>query len=104
MKTLADFKRRLHIGAMLTTIKHNPSKQDDGTFKECPIDVGIRKITRLQTNAFALEGIWVAFPKAKDVIFYPENPDKITIQIKLSDEFYPLLTLTLVNQTQCTKN
>lgn len=74
MKTLADFKRRLTVGTQLETINANYG------------NMGIRPVSIVQTNAFALKTTkkdgsttdsWCDFPKAKNF----EAVDKNTANI-----------------------
>ncbi len=70
MTTLADFKRRIKKGVKLHTINHNNG------------DMGIREISIVQTNSFALKTTrpsgeivdsWSEFPKAKNFEVVNEN-------------------------------
>lgn len=74
MKTLSDFKRRLKPGILLHTIHTRLG------------DFGIRKVSIVQTNSFALKTImkdftendsWCQYPKASDF----EVVDNDTVKI-----------------------
>ena len=73
MKNLSDFKKRLKVGQQIETIHANL-----GSF-------GIRKVSIVQSNSFALETIkegkivnsWCEYPKAKDFEIVNENTCKI---------------------------
>lgn len=69
MKTLADFKRRLKVGVLLETESRYGN-------------LGVRPISVVQSNAFALKTInkegkeqdsWCQFPKASDFEIEDEN-------------------------------
>lgn len=69
MKTLADFKRRLKVGVLLETESRYGH-------------LGVRPISVVQSNAFALKTInkegkesdsWCQFPKASDFEIEDEN-------------------------------
>lgn len=69
MQNLAQFKKRLQIGANVETIHAHLGS------------LGIRKISKVQSNSFALETIrngenvdsWCEYPKAKDFEIIDEN-------------------------------
>ena len=81
MKSLAAFKRRLEVGKKLHTIHHGYGKETDQE-----VDLGIREISIVQSNSFALKtkrvggeevDSWLEYPKAADCKF----PDENTIEI-----------------------
>jgi hypothetical protein len=92
MKTLADFKRKLKVGVKLHTIFHkefshrlpnDDNKTSTVVYKDK--DLGIREVSVVKSNAFALKTIqtngtiidsWCQYPKASDVKI---QDDKITI-------------------------
>lgn len=62
MKTLSDFKKRLHIGCKLQGIRYGYMGNND-------IDLGIREVGHIQSNSFAFKTdrntlSWCEFPKA----------------------------------------
>lgn len=73
MKTLSDFKKRLKVGTQIETMHAHL-----GSF-------GIRKVSKVQTNSFALETLrdnkivdsWCEYPKSKDFEIVNENTAKI---------------------------
>jgi hypothetical protein len=104
IKTLAEFKRKLTLNTEVHTIFHqNPIGRDtEGKSIYNSIDKGIRKVSILQTNCFALatekEGkiidSFCYFPKATNVTI---NDNKINIfeQLKNGDKIL-LLTYSII--------
>jgi hypothetical protein len=88
IKTLAEFKRKLALNAEVHTIFHqNPIGRDtEGKRIYNSIDKGIRKVTILQTNCFALAtekkgeivDSFCYFPKSKNVVI---EDNKVNIYI-----------------------
>lgn len=109
MPTLADFKRRLKIGVRLHTIFHRKynGRDNNGTVLFRDEDKGIREVSIVQTNAFALRttkkdgtvtNSWCQYPKASEVQFVNDNTltilesDSRTAQAKM----VPVLTYTFI--------
>jgi hypothetical protein len=88
IKTLAEFKRKLTLNTEVHTIFHqNPiGRNQSGQIVYNSIDKGIRKVTILQTNCFALAtekngeivNSYFEYPKAKNVII---QDNKVNIYI-----------------------
>jgi len=93
MKTLADFKRLIKVGAILHTIYHVESKRDesgkviyapDGLPEYVDKDMGEAPVSIVQSTQFAVERIvkgekrdsWLTYPKASDC---KVNDNSITI-------------------------
>lgn len=80
MKTLADFKRRLKVGTLLATESRHG-------------DLGIRPVSIVQSNAFALKTTrpdgtvadsWCEFPKARDFKVVDENTVLISVDVEVT--------------------
>ena len=79
MKTLADFKRKIKEGVQIETFNHYLN-----------VSFGIRKVSIVQSNSFALETIkegekvdsWCQYPKAKDIEFVDNNTACIFWQLR----------------------
>lgn len=80
IKTLSDFKKALKIGVKLSAIHHKTfdRRDEDGNVIYKDSSLGIREVSRLQTNSFALKTTrtsgeivdsWCAFPKASECTF-----------------------------------
>ena len=88
IKTVADFKRLIQIGAKVACIFHmeRAGRDDKGNVFYKDLDRGEREVTIRQTNSFALktwkesEGkfidSWCSYPKASEVII---KDNKITM-------------------------
>lgn len=92
MKTIADFKKRLQVGTKVHTIYHQASagRDEQGNLLLKNEDKGVREISIVQSNSFALKTTrtdgkivdsWSNYPKLKEVNFIDEN----TILIKSID-------------------
>ena len=92
MKTLSDFKKRLKVGVLLSTIFHHEfnGRDEKGEPKFKDKDLGIRPVSIVQSNSFALKtkkadgsetNSWCAYPKASNCKILDEN----TIQILEED-------------------
>jgi len=92
MKTIADFKRRLSLGVKLQSIFHQKGIGRDETSKILlgDEDKGIREVSIIQSNSFALKTMnkegkevdsWMSYPKKDECKFLDEN----TIQILTPD-------------------
>ena len=92
MKTIADFKRRLKPGIKLHSTFHQFSigRDENGKIILGDHDKGIREVSIVQSNSFALktknnEGkevdSWMSYPKSNECKFLDEN----TIQILTPD-------------------
>lgn len=88
MKTLSDFKKRLKVGVKLQAIHHLTfaGRNENGQAFYKDKDLGIREISIVQSNCFALKterlngdivDSYCAYPKAKECSILDEN----TIQI-----------------------
>ena len=77
MKTLADFKKVVQVGAKLQTIYHRNfiGRTEDGTPIYGDRDMGVREVSIKQTTQFAMKTIkndgtitdsWMQFGKASD--------------------------------------
>jgi hypothetical protein len=87
MKTITEFKNRLHKGVRLHTIYHQFAigRDNEGNLIFADQDRGVREVNIVQSNAFTLltehEGktidAWLYYPKASECTF----PDKNTITI-----------------------
>lgn len=77
MKTLTDFKRALKVGTKLHCIFHQKyaGRNPDGTTNYVVEDRGVREVSIIQTNAFALKTTksdgkvvdsYCAYPKATE--------------------------------------
>ncbi len=109
MKTLADFKRALHVGKKIHTIFHCAFSHRDETGKTFhkDEDKGIREISIVQATQFAVKTTkadgtsvdsWCMFPKASEVKI---DGNKITIMEAdrvNSNIAYPVLTYTLIDE------
>jgi len=105
MKTVAEFKRKIVKGAKVHTTYHLAfaGRLNGGiTYKD--EDKGIREISVVQSNSFALKTIkadgttqdsWCNYPKKDEVIF--NGPDSITILDHLDTKMVPCLTYTFIN-------
>lgn len=105
MKTITDFKKQINIGRKVHTVKYDYKLDSQLHF-----DLGIREISKVQTNAFALETTrstgeivdsWCNFPKKDKVEFHADNPNKITIKDEIfcngKREILPILTYTILD-------
>jgi hypothetical protein len=92
MKTIADFKRSLTVGSKLHSIFHQASLGRDaqGQIILGDEDKGIREVSIVQSNSFALKTVnregktvdsWMSYPKKDECKFLDEN----TIQILTPD-------------------
>lgn len=85
MKTLADIKRRIKVGAKMHTIyhKHIMGRDESGRAIYKDKDMGVREVTIKQSNQFALAttkmgtneivNSWLAYPRASQVKIVDEN-------------------------------
>ena len=88
IKTLAEFKRKLALNTEVHTIFHrNPiGRNQAGQIVYNSIDKGLRKVTILQTNCFALAtekngeivNSYCEYPKASNVVI---QDNKVNIYI-----------------------
>lgn len=91
MKNLSDFKKRLKTGIRLHTLNHRYG------------DMGIREVSIVQTNSFALKTIrddkeidsWSLFPSAKN--FKIETQNSVTFFEEVEGQSEPILTYTFVD-------
>lgn len=78
MKNLSDFKKRLAVGVKLHAIHHKTfaGRDEQGKTVYSDKDLGVREVSIVQSNSFALktprpDGIavnsWCGYPKASDV-------------------------------------
>lgn len=111
MKTLADFKRRIQLGVKLHGIFHRKFKEHDPEnplrIVYCDEDKGIREVSIVQSNAFALKtpstgqtapfvNSWMHYPPAKMFKVIDDN----TIQFMEPDvenKLIPFITYKFVN-------
>jgi len=87
MKSLSDFKKRLKVGVSIQTTFHTASdgRDEKGVLKFKDEDRGVREVSIVQTNSFALKtkkdgketDSWCQYPKASECKILDEN----TIQI-----------------------
>ena|SRR5215467_5473156 len=102
MNTLADFKRKLKVGVKLHTQFHKEfdGRDSEGKVKYKTVDKGIREVSIVQSNSFALkttkkdgsiQDSWCHFPKAKECRI---EGDSIVI---LEEDGLPVLTYTFVD-------
>lgn len=105
MKTIADFKRKLIVGAKVHCTLHrqvfvDPETKEVITKDE---DKGIRPVSVVQSNSFAFQTTkfdgsvvdsWCDYPTKDFIKFYPEDQNKVTILRK--DNKLPALTYTFV--------
>jgi len=84
MKTVADFKRKLKLGVNVHTIYHLAfdGRDESGVVKYKDEDRGVREVSIVQSNSFALnttktdgttQDSWCNYPKASQVKFTGEN-------------------------------
>ncbi len=113
MKTLADFKRRLKVGVKLHTTYHQAfaGRNEKGEYLLKDEDKGIREVTLVQSNRFALKtklkdvmrDSYCDFPKASNFRILNENSIMILEHdfrdrsIGGTGELIPLLTYTFVD-------
>ena len=93
MKTISDFKKRLRVGVKLHTVYHqstNGTRDEKGQLVLHNEDKGIREISIVQSNSFALKtekkdgtfnDSWCSYPKSKEIVFIDEN----TVQLLCED-------------------
>ena len=66
MKTVSEFKRTIAVGQLWHAFNHPMNR-----------DMGIRKVSRVQSNSFAFETprgeSWCDFPKARDYQYVDDN-------------------------------
>ena len=75
MKTLAELKRKIKVGAKIK--KHYGIKTDDR----------IRTVNKVQTNGFYMDGSWLDYPKSTLIEFDKDNENMFTIYFpKLKNE------------------
>lgn len=107
MKTIADFKRKLVVGALVDTIHHKAfSHRDENgniVYKDQPM--GVRKLSIVQTNSFAFETIrtdgekvdsWCDIPKKTEVEFL-DNGLTIFEEDEILNKREPLLTYKFID-------
>lgn len=113
MKSIAEFKRRIKLGAMLHVTHHQKfaGRDADGVVIYQDEDKGIRPVSIVQSNSFALatmkdgklQDSWCNFPKSREIRFIDEN----TVQLLGEDNrsrpdnvmsaiFIPILTIEFV--------
>jgi hypothetical protein len=80
MKNLSDIKRAMVLGSTWRAYHL-------GFFNGAPVkELGTRKIIIAQSNAIAFEsktsgqGSWLTWPKAKEVLFYADHPNRFGIK------------------------
>lgn len=107
MKNLSDFKKRLKVGVKLQAINHTmfAGRDENGNPLYKDFDFGIREISIVQSNSFALKTIrtdnkvvdsWCSYPKAKELVINNEN--SVTILCEQSNgKLEPILTYTFVD-------
>lgn len=105
MKTLADFKKRLKVGVKLHAVNHQGfgGRDEQGNIIYKDWDFGIREISIVQSNSFALKtnrdgkfiDSWCGYPKAKELIINNEN--SVTILEETNGKLEPILTYTFVD-------
>lgn len=107
MKTVSDFKKRLNVGVKLQATHHLTfsHRDENGKVIYKDKDLGIREVSIVQSNSFALKtprevGVfvdsWCAYPKASECTFIDEN----TIQIFETDRDnvkFPVLTYKFID-------
>ena len=104
MKTIADFKRRIVSGAMVHGIRYTyPNGLDAEPVSN---DLGTRPVSIVQTNSFAFKTTrsdngkvvdsWCSCPKKDFAIFYPDDPNKITILEEMRGTVKPILTYKFI--------
>ena len=92
MKNLAQFKSRLQLGTKLHTTFHqsHAGRDENGTIILKDEDKGIREVSIVQSNSFALKTTkadgkivdsWCSYPKATECKILDEN----TIQVYTED-------------------
>ena len=106
MKTIADFKRRLKVGCYVHTIFHQYAvgRDENGKLILGDQDLGIRRVSVVQSNSFAFETVtskgdlvdsWIAYPKKTDTKFIDENTITIfTPDFRVHDESVLIPCLT----------
>lgn len=79
MNSLAELKRKLTEGTTVTLLySYHPGHK----YLNIP-----RKIEIRQSNAIMFEGgSWLRFPKAKEILFYGDNPNKFAIRDQLTNK------------------
>lgn len=93
MVTISDFKKRLRVGVSLHSIHHHERLGMDQNKNVLwgEKDMGIREVSIVQTNSFALKTTrtdgkvvdsWCMHPKASECGFSPTDPDTIVIYEK----------------------
>ena len=105
MKSVAEFKRNLKVGLEFKTIHHMnfAGRNEDGTPIYNDKDLGIRKVSIVQSNSFALAtqrttgevvDSWCMYPKASESVF---DGDTLTILEEQRDGgMKPVLSYTLI--------
>jgi hypothetical protein len=110
MKTIADFKRRLVIGAKVHTTFHQAGagRDENNNLVLKDEDKGVREVSIVQTNSFAFKTTkadgtitdsWCNYPKSKEAIFINENTIQILspdFRVRNSDVLIPCLTYTFL--------
>jgi len=110
MKTIADFKRRLVIGAKVHTTFHQASagRDENNNLLLKDEDKGVREVSIVQSNSFAFKTIksdgtvtnsWCDYPKVKEAIFINDNTIQILtpdFRVRNSEVLIPCLTYTFV--------
>lgn len=106
MNTVTAFKKRLKVGKSLHTVRHMKfdGRNEDGTPKWTDNDLGLRKLSVVQSNSFAFGMVyngeivdaWCDYPKASNVIFNDENSMTI-LEEQRNGEKIPVLTYTFID-------
>lgn len=107
MKTLSEFKKRLKIGTKLQAIHHLTfaGRDTEGKVIYKDSSLGIREISIVQSNSFALKTVrttgetvdsWCSYPKASECIFKDENTLTI-LEEQRTGEKIPVLTYTFMD-------
>jgi hypothetical protein len=112
MKTIADFKRKLTIGAKIHTTFHQAfaGRSESGEYLLKDEDKGIREVSIVQSNSFALKTIktdgsivdsWCNYPKKDEAVFLSDNSIQILapdFRIRNNESvLIPILTYTFVD-------
>ncbi len=106
INTVADFKRLLQLGAQVHCVYHmafaGRDAQGQPIYKD--EDKGVRKVSRKQTNSFALKTTkttgeivdsWCSYPKASEVIIKDNQITILEEDFRNKGTMIPVLTYSI---------
>lgn len=110
MKTIADFKRRLKPGVKLHSVFHQlaTGRDDKGELIFGDQDKGVRVVSIVQSNSFALKtkqtdgkevDSWINYPKSAECKFLGDNTIQILtpdFRVRDKEVLIPCITYTFI--------